>query len=125
MLRLLILTIVALTLGSCATTRRQSALMAESSTAISLDGVAMSADVREARLEGVEIIMADTTVRIGSVTLSRTQTGSVSVSADSLCSSHAEVDSLSESIPASRPVVTHWLLLLLVALLWFCHNRRC
>lgn len=124
MLRLLILTIVALTLGGCATTRRQSALKAESLSASSLDGVAVSADVREARLEGVEIIMADTTVRIGRVTLSRMQTGVVSVSADSLCSSHAESDSISESVPASRPVVAHWLLLILVALLWLCRNRK-
>ncbi|MDE7144322.1 MAG: hypothetical protein K2N76_05935 [Muribaculaceae bacterium] len=124
MLRLLILTIVALTLGGCATTRRQSALKAESLSASSLDGVAVSADVREARLEGVEIIMADTTVRIGRVTLSRMQTGVVSVSADSLCSSHAESDSISESVPVSRPVVTHWLLLILVALLWLCLNRK-
>lgn len=112
--------VMASLLGGCVASRQRSDARSESVSAMSVSGVSVSADVSEAMLEGVEITMADTTVSIGRVTLTRRQSMMADVVADSLTVERSASSAESESEPAARPAsLLPWFLLLLILMVRF------
>lgn len=115
----LILLLVALLTG-CAVRRSESAARVEEATSASVAVGAICATATDARLDAVEITVADTTVRIGSVTLARRRVTRQELTADTVATSVTDTQTRSLSEPPARSSPLLWLvaaLLIAVAVL--------